>query len=71
MFVIGLIVGFVLGGVLITAGLVACSMKLYNLSWQEVEDTFGLLYEAGNNRESTLTLTKDGTIVDAVTLEEK
>lgn len=71
MFWIGLIVGFIIGGIAWFAFSYVFSLKMTNMSWNEFEDSVQFLIEAGNNRESKMTLHYNDEDRNVLTFEEK
>lgn len=67
MFWIGMVVGFIV--CIVIARIIAS--KLGNMSWDEWCDCAMLICDAGQNRESTITVMANDEFVGAYTLEEK
>ena len=70
MFWIGLIVGIVVM-LAVYAALFAGTVTKYFNSFDEYWDACGVLYDATQNRECELALTKDGEVLEEMTFEEK
>ena len=71
MFWIGLIVGAIVGTIGLVALIVLYGLKYFNMSWNEAAAMSSIYHEAGHNRESTITLTHNGEVLDELTLEEE
>lgn len=71
MFWIGLIVGAIVGWFGSAAFHLWYGMRATNMNWDEYTDYCALGVEAGNNRESTITVTHDGEVLNELVLEEE
>ena len=71
MFVIGLIVGIILGGVAALPILYHVGLKVYNMTADEAVDVYNMIYDASWDRESKLILERDGEVDDEVVFEVK
>lgn len=71
MFVMGLIIGIIIGAVGSIAAAFALVPKIYNTTVDEFTDVLNLTYEAGHDRESIIAMIKDDEIIDEVVLEEQ
>ena len=71
MFVIGLIVGIILGAVAALPVLYHVGLKLYNMTTDEAVEVYNMIYDASWDRESKLVLERNGEVEDEVVLEVK
>lgn len=71
MFLIGLIIGIVLGVVGYGAYAARIGAKAANMTLKEFWDCSMLMVEAGHNRESTMAVWHDGETIGVVELEER
>lgn len=71
MFWIGFIVGIVIGVIGYSITTVLGAMRITNMSFDEFWGSTELLIEAGNNRESKITLHYDDEDRNVLTFEEK
>lgn len=71
MFVFGIIAGIILGfaGAIVVAVIVM--NEVFNLSGREIVQMFELMYDAGHNRGSSVTLYTNDTLIDTVTFKKK
>ena len=64
-------IGLIVGAFAWAAFTIVFTLKVTNMSYKEFEDSVGLLIEAGNNRESTLSVHYDDACQNVMTFEEK
>lgn len=70
MFIIGMIVGIIIGAIAMYHGIVWFAQKITGMSIDEMEDCGNLMIEAGANRESAIVLYHDDTELNKVLLKE-
>ncbi len=71
MFWIGLIVGIIIGWIGSMVFHVLVGLRKANMNLVEFINFAGLAIDAGNNRESTITVTHNGEVLDELVLEEE
>ena len=71
MFIIGMIVGMIIGAIATSPGIVWFTQKITGMSIDEMEDCGNLMIEAGANRESAIVIYHDDAELNRVTLKEK
>lgn len=70
MFVLGLIVGIILAMVLFYTVVYPLALKYYNVTADEANETLGMMFEAGHDRESSIIRVKDDEAIDEVVFYE-
>lgn len=68
MFIIGMIVGIILGAALIWLFLTRWQFKMYGISLEEARDLGNLMVDAAQNRECEVMLMKNDDVIEVVEL---
>ena len=70
LFVIGLLVGVLIGAIAVSVYCMRYALKSCNMNWNEMCDAIDVITAAGNNRESTLVAYHDDVAIMHVDFHE-